>query len=73
VGAALLDVIDVLVGGALDEGGLVLDWVLLEVVGVEVGSATGEDVQPATTRTTTSARPGTIDLRILDRVITPPS
>ena len=46
MGTALLDVTGVLVG-ALDEGELVLARVLVELLSVELGSATDDDVQPA--------------------------
>jgi hypothetical protein len=72
VGTALLDVTDALVG-ALDKGNVMVAEVLVEVMGVELGSATDEDVQLASssaadTASAAIAAPGTFV-----RFVTPPS
>ena len=72
VGTVLLDVTDVLVG-ALDVGELVLADVLVEAAGVELGSATDDDVQPARSNAADAVSAAIVALRTFVRVATPPS
>jgi hypothetical protein len=68
----LLDGTGVLVDGVLDEGELVLMGVLLEVLVVELGSATDEDVQPTRSSAADAASAAITALGPFVRVVTPP-